>query len=315
MLAMLAMSLMGCDDPARDAALDEEAPIEGALRAWPQLRQGDRGEDVLAAQTLLRARGQTTRGDGDADFAAGTAAAVRGFQRANGLAVDGVIGPITWEALISDVRLGSASPSVAAAQRLLMVRAGAVIDGDEREDERDDARAGASTILAVEQLQAERCLIVSGAAGVYTWSALLGELSYCDGGPDGVQTLARVAELARAAGVACGEPLAIAVAIASAESGLRGNAINRNGPTAGCAEGSSDVGLWQINDCYHPEIPRACALDAECNGRAMYDVSRRGIDWTPWTTYRNGAYTQFLDGAKRVAALACATRIAAKRSR
>lgn len=305
MIAVIAMAACG-DEAARELALDEAAPLEGALRAWPQLRQGDRGDDVIVAQLLLKHRGQPS-GDGDGDFAAATERAVRGFQQASGLVADGVIGPITWEALIGDVRLGSESPAVEAVQHLLAVRYAAALERD--------GRAEAATIAAVEEFQAARCLIVSGAVGVYTWSALLGELDYCEGGPDGAQPMARVAELARAAGVECGEPLQVAVAIAAAESGLRGNAINRNGPTAGCAEGSSDVGLWQINDCYHPEIARTCALDAECNARAMYDVSRRGSDWSPWTTYRSGAYAAFLDEASAAAARACPAAFAAKRSR
>jgi hypothetical protein len=58
------------------------------------LKQGDTGPAVAAAQRLLLAKGQDP-GTPDAVFGAHTVAAVEGFQRAEGLAPDGVIGPPT----------------------------------------------------------------------------------------------------------------------------------------------------------------------------------------------------------------------------
>ncbi|MGZ5320025.1 MAG: peptidoglycan-binding protein [Solirubrobacterales bacterium] len=62
------------------------------------MREGQRGWDVAALQFLLRERG-FGRGGLDGGFGPGTAAAVRGFQRSAGLAVDGVVGPATISAL------------------------------------------------------------------------------------------------------------------------------------------------------------------------------------------------------------------------
>jgi peptidoglycan hydrolase-like protein with peptidoglycan-binding domain len=62
------------------------------------------GDDVRAAQQRLLDLGYTQVGEVDGIFGTNTAQAVRAFQTAQGLAVDGVIGPQTWDALF-----GSAS--------------------------------------------------------------------------------------------------------------------------------------------------------------------------------------------------------------
>ncbi|MDT9593774.1 peptidoglycan-binding protein [Nocardioides zeae] len=69
------------------------------------LAEGDSGHAVQALQVLLEARGHAVLGDGD--FGPQTAQAVRDFQAAGGLAVDGQVGPQTWTALFGT---GSSSP-------------------------------------------------------------------------------------------------------------------------------------------------------------------------------------------------------------
>lgn len=68
---------------------------------WPprMLCEGMSGADVLAAQALLLARGRV--GETDAFFSGSMSEAVAGFQRSCGLAADGVIGPLTWAALLA----------------------------------------------------------------------------------------------------------------------------------------------------------------------------------------------------------------------
>ncbi len=82
------------------------APVQTAPAAAPAssgrpaLRRGSTGTYVQQAQTRLRAHGHSLVVDGI--FGAQTEAAVRAFQKARGLAVDGVIGTAqTWPALLS----------------------------------------------------------------------------------------------------------------------------------------------------------------------------------------------------------------------
>ena len=65
----------------------------------PILRKGDKGEEVRAAQILLNGRGYNC-GSADGDFGAKTDNAVRAYQKAKKLGVDGVIGADTWESLL-----------------------------------------------------------------------------------------------------------------------------------------------------------------------------------------------------------------------
>ncbi len=80
--------------PSSSAAVRTTA----AATTSPTLRQGDIGADVAEAQTLL-AKAGFSPGTVDGNFGPKTRAAVVAFQRAKGLAADGVIGPNTWKAL------------------------------------------------------------------------------------------------------------------------------------------------------------------------------------------------------------------------
>lgn len=64
----------------------------------PMLEKGDSGDAVERLQEKLKGAGYY-RGAVDGDFGRGTRAAVRRFQRANGLTPDGKVGPSTWKAL------------------------------------------------------------------------------------------------------------------------------------------------------------------------------------------------------------------------
>lgn len=79
------------------APLVADGTIRFAMQAcaWSlpsTVRQGSRGADVTLLQRLLN----VTQDD---VFGPGTDAAVREFQRANSLAIDGIVGPMTWDRL------------------------------------------------------------------------------------------------------------------------------------------------------------------------------------------------------------------------
>jgi LAS superfamily LD-carboxypeptidase LdcB len=72
------------------------APVE-AVTIRPTLRRGSSGLDVRFLQDRLNVSGEKLSVDGQ--FGGMTEAAVRRFQRASGLVVDGVVGPRTWAKL------------------------------------------------------------------------------------------------------------------------------------------------------------------------------------------------------------------------
>lgn len=81
-----------------------------------------------------------------------------------------------------------------------------------------------------------------------------------------------------------------AYAICMAES--RGNpeatGHNRNGTT--------DRGLMQVNSIHADMVSGdlAALYDPATNIKIAYSLSKAGTDWTPWSTYNNGDYREFL---------------------
>src|SRR5918912_1193869 len=84
----------------------------GGIMAEPVLRPGSTGEAVRELQLALKGLGYDP-GAVDGHFGPRTEAAVKAFQKAQGIAVDGIVGDITWlnidEADMSDptIRRGS----------------------------------------------------------------------------------------------------------------------------------------------------------------------------------------------------------------
>lgn len=69
-----------------------------AAATMPLLKKGSQGEAVKKLQQILNAKGYKLTEDGD--FGSKTEAAVKAFQKANGLEVDGEVGPMTWGVLL-----------------------------------------------------------------------------------------------------------------------------------------------------------------------------------------------------------------------
>ena len=95
-----------------------------------------------------------------------------------------------------------------------------------------------------------------------------------------------------------GSGLQTAYAVAMAESGGNARAHNPDAST-----GDNSYGLFQINMLggMGPERRSAYGLssnedlfNAEQNAKVAYQMSKGGSDWSPWSTYKNGAYKQYL---------------------
>ncbi len=67
----------------------------------PTLKKGSSGDDVRTLQLRLIALGYLRTGANDGVYGTGTQNAVRAFQQANGLGVDGSAGPMTLQKLFS----------------------------------------------------------------------------------------------------------------------------------------------------------------------------------------------------------------------
>lgn len=150
--------------PPSDTPEPEQPPFE--VPDWPLFRNGDEGPEVFAIQHLLRANGYNVTPDGK--FGPQTRTEVRNFQIAKGLGADGIVGPLTWAALIqgNQIDQGDTGQAVRALQRLLHDKFGygeVNVDGD----------FGPITNNAVLDFQAEYDLDVDGIVGPDTWQALV----------------------------------------------------------------------------------------------------------------------------------------------
>lgn len=107
-------------------------------------------------------------------------------------------------------------------------------------------------------------------------------------------TADQILQFAANAGFA-GESLVDAVAIALAESSGNPKAHG----DVGIGEGS--FGLWQVNSYYHPEFgPDFTKLfDPQTNANAAFSIYvAAGSRFSPWSTFKNGAYLAHLDAAQ-----------------
>lgn len=142
---------------------------------------GSRGGNVKTVQDKLNALGFNC-GAVDGIFGPKTKAAVVSFQRANGLAADGIIGPLTWSKLFGNstsaspvsssagypglVMYGMHNANVSAVQSKLATlgfNPGSI-----------DGIFGPKTLAALKNFQRAEGLVIDGIVGPITWKALFG---------------------------------------------------------------------------------------------------------------------------------------------
>jgi len=100
----------------------------------------------------------------------------------------------------------------------------------------------------------------------------------------------QIAQFAQNAGFT-GADLAVAVAVALAESGGNPHAYNPELAAAGgTPKGLGSYGLWQIYLKQHPEFSGQNLYDPQTNADAAYSVYlASGSSFHPWSTYGNGS--------------------------
>jgi hypothetical protein len=148
-------------------------PTEGTwaerlYRSMPQLKQGvSNRASVRKVQALLNVHLGGADLSVDGGFGPNTNSAVRRFQQARGLGVDGVVGPRTWGALgggLATLRRGANGTAVGCVQALLNVQGARI---------KTDRDFGPATAAAVGNVQTKFGLTSDQVVGPVTWTALL----------------------------------------------------------------------------------------------------------------------------------------------
>lgn len=127
-----------------------------------KLSSGYSGTNVLTIQFLLQAHGHSLAADGS--FGPEMDCIVRAFQSRQGLAVNGVVGSQTWQALIINVKRGDQGAAVQAAQHQIN-KYGHHLEVD--------GKFGPKAENATRDFQQKHNLTVDGKIGPQTWSALV----------------------------------------------------------------------------------------------------------------------------------------------
>lgn len=149
----------------------KEAPVKIIKKEEPakinmvQLKKGSKNSYVSILQMLLNKQGCGLAIDGC--FGNLTYSAVKKYQMVNGLIVDGIVGPQTWESLLKKlpvVQRNSSGLYVSALQLFLNARTGSrlAVDGS----------FGPATQMAVKSFQKAKGLAQDGICGPKTWGAL-----------------------------------------------------------------------------------------------------------------------------------------------
>lgn len=140
----------------------------------PQIKKGATGPAVILMQRLLRYEGKY-KDSLDGIWGNNTEAAVRAYQKANKLAIDGICGPATWASLLgitgskkslAQIQYNSKGQAVKLLQKLLRIQNMyvGVVDGI----------YGPATRAGVVAYQKSKKLSQDGVCGPKTWKSLIG---------------------------------------------------------------------------------------------------------------------------------------------
>jgi hypothetical protein len=66
-------------------------------------------------------------------------------------------------------------------------------------------------------------------------------------------------------------------------------------PYAANEKGEHSYGLSQINADAHGPIAKTALGNPDQAAKLMFDISKGGSDFSPWSAYKNGQYKQYLD--------------------
>ena len=139
------------------------------------LRAGASGEAVRDVQRRLRDAGYGVPADEDGHFGDGSVAALRAFQEARGLRIDGICGPQTWGALVEagyalgDRLLYHRSPMLRGDDVATLQRRLSALGFDTG---RVDGILGPNTARAISEFQRNSGITVDGTCGPETLRAL-----------------------------------------------------------------------------------------------------------------------------------------------
>lgn len=141
------------------------------MNSGPTLASGSTGADVRRLQIILVMIKDLDYSVIDSIFGPKTQAAVKSLQEGNGLTADGVVGPLTWQALPADpntpeLKRGSVGSVVSALQKGLRTYGG---PGAQTDPGLIDGKFGPKTESAVRAYQTERGVGVDGIVGDKTW--------------------------------------------------------------------------------------------------------------------------------------------------
>ncbi|MCJ7726165.1 MAG: peptidoglycan-binding protein, partial [Acidimicrobiia bacterium] len=152
------------------------------------LKIGARGTDVRQLQQALKAGGYDPGGV-DGVFGAKTATAVRAFQQARGLSVDGVVGPQSRSTIASMLEVGQYSGALSPTGPILrpgdrgehVRQIQAVLKSAGYEPGAIDGVYGPKTVAAVEEFQRTAGIGVDGKVGPVTRRSLASQLGVSGG--------------------------------------------------------------------------------------------------------------------------------------